>query len=87
LSVNVELNVTVSGPDFTNGIYDKEEWLILTFDSVSREEILKLEFNGEFGLSYEFSSGALERVDCIDFFIPTAAGGIEISVEELPEPD
>lgn len=85
--VQVEIEVEVIGPDFTNGIYDREDGHIYTFDSTTRSETLLLKFKCELGLYYEYESGQLQNVEFGDFYIPNTSGGIEISVEECPDPD
>lgn len=85
--VQVEIDVEVTGPDFTNGVYDKEDGHIYTFGSTTREETLSLDLMCELGLWYEFEGGELKNVEFGDFRIPTTSSGIEISVEEHQEPD
>lgn len=85
--VRVEIEVEVTGPDFTNGVYDREDGHIYTFGSTTREETLSLEFKCELGLYYEYESGELQNVEFGDFYIPKASGGIEVSVEEHLDPD
>ncbi|MGF1761096.1 PIN domain-containing protein [Photobacterium sagamiensis] len=85
--VNVDLEVTVTGPDFNNGIYDKEDGHMYTFESTTRTELLTFTFMVELNLTYEFVAGMLEDVDWVDLYIPSTSGGIEVAVEENPEPD
>ena len=85
--VQVEIKVEATGPDFTNGVYDREDGHIYTFDSTTRKETLSLEFKCELSLNYEYESGELQNAEFGDFYIPNASGGIEVSVEEHPEPD
>ncbi|EOX1293053.1 PIN domain-containing protein [Vibrio cholerae] len=85
--VQVDIKVDVTGPDFTNGVYDREDGHIYTFGHTLRIETISLEFKCELGLRYEFESGELQHVEFIDFYIPDASRGIEVSVEEHPEPD
>ncbi|MBE4451102.1 DUF4935 domain-containing protein [Vibrio parahaemolyticus] len=85
--VQVDIKVEVTGPDFTNGVYDREDGHIYTFGSTTREETLSLEFMCELGLYYEYESGELKNVEFGDFYIPNTSGGIEVSVEEYSDSD
>ncbi|MRS02271.1 hypothetical protein EG832_03425 [bacterium] len=80
--IDVEFEVTVTGPDFNNGFYDKEEGRIYTFDTVSRTEIFSRTFTVEIWLNYEFANGNLENVEESAFHISGVSGGIEVEVEE-----
>ncbi|WP_122284708.1 PIN domain-containing protein [Pseudomonas syringae group genomosp. 3] len=81
--VEVHYKVKVTGPDYVNGRYDKEDDVIYTFDETTQEEEGALTFPVEVDLSYE--------VDCGEFIIrgmeinvQGLSGGIEFSVEESP---
>lgn len=80
--VDVEFEVTVTGPDFNNGIYDKEEGRMYTFDNVSRTEIISNTFTVEICLSYDYSNGNLENIGETSFYISGVSGGIEVDIEE-----
>ncbi|MDP2490153.1 PIN domain-containing protein [Vibrio splendidus] len=81
LDLTIELDVTVTGPDFSNGVYDKEDGHFYSFGSTTREEVIPFDFTCELNLSYEFVGGELEDVDIADLYIPKAHS-IEVDVEE-----
>lgn len=83
--IDVEFEVTVTGPDFTNGIYDREDGRMYTFDSTSRTSRISTSFTVEMFLYYEFLGGELVNVTD-DLHIAETSGGIEVSVDEN-EPD
>lgn len=80
--IAVEFEVTVTGPDFNNGIYDRENDRMYTFDSTSRTEVISTTFTVEIFLFYEFIDGVLEHAEDDDLYIAGTSGGIEVSVEE-----
>lgn len=80
--VPMKIEVTVTGPDFTNGTYDREEGRVYTFGSSTRSEDVELGFTVELGLNYEFISGELHSVDSDDLYVLNTGGGIEVDVEE-----
>jgi hypothetical protein len=80
--IDVEFEVTVTGPDFNNGIYDREEGRTFTFDSTSRTEVISTTFTVEIFLHYEFNDGVLENAEDDRLYIREISGGIEVSVEE-----
>jgi len=80
--IDVEFEVTVTGPDFNNGIYDREDGRIYTFDSTSRTEVVSTTFTVEIFLHYEFIDGKLENAEDDGLYIAGTSGGIEVSVEE-----
>ncbi|MGA6107818.1 PIN domain-containing protein [Pseudomonas solani] len=84
--VEVKFSVTVTGPDYANGRYDREDDIIYTFDDTTREESGQLEFNVELDLSYEVDDGKF-IIQAIDINVLGLASGIEFSVEETPAED
>lgn len=80
--IDVEFEVTVTGPDFNNGIYDREDGRMYTFDSTSRTEVVSTTFAVEMLLHYEFVDGKLENAEDDGLYISGISGGIEVSVEE-----
>lgn len=80
--VDVEFEVTVTGPDFNNGIYDKEEGRMYTFDNISRTEIISNTFTVEIWLRYDYSNANLENIEEASFYISGVSGGIEVDIEE-----
>jgi len=84
--VDVVYSVTVTGPDFVNGRYDREDDRLYTFDDTTREESGDLEFSVEIELSYEMDDGDFINEE-MDINVRGISGGIEFSVEETPEHD
>nr|WP_300311577.1 PIN domain-containing protein [Halomonas sp.] len=80
--VDVEFEVTVTGPDFNNGIYDREDGRVYTFDSTSRSSTITTTFTVEVFLHYEFIDGELVNAEDDGLYIAETAGGIEVAVEE-----
>jgi hypothetical protein len=82
--VDVSFEVTVTGPDYVNGSYDREEGRIYTFDQTTRTEVCGEKYHAELSLTYVFDQGELVDVELDDFTIPDIVSGIEVSVEETP---
>ncbi|CDT79442.1 conserved hypothetical protein [Vibrio coralliirubri] len=80
--IDVEFEVTVTGPDFNNGIYDREDGRVFTFDSTSRTSTISATYTVEVFLNYEFIDGVIENAECSGVFVSGTGGGIEVSVEE-----
>jgi len=80
--IDVKFEVTVTGPDFNNGIYDREEGRIYTFDNTSRTSSIAATYTVEIYLSYHFLDGHLVNAEVEDLIIVQASRGIEVSVEE-----
>lgn len=80
--IDVEYEVTVTGPDFNNGIYDREEGRMITLGSKSVISTISSTFTVEFMLTYEFVDGELENVEEVEFHIAGVSRGIEVSVDE-----
>ncbi len=80
--IDVEFEVTVTGPDFNNGIYDREDGRVFTFDTTTRTSIISTTYTVEIFLNYEFTNGNLEKVEDDGLHIAGVSGGIEVDVEE-----
>lgn len=80
--IEVEFEVTVTGPDFNNGTYDREDGIIYTFNKTSRTEAIRSTFTVEASLYYEFIDGKLEDAEDCDIDIAEIHRGIEVSIEE-----
>lgn len=80
--IDVEFEVTVTGPDFNNGIYDREEGRMFTFDKTSQTSTVSTTYTVEVFLNYEFIDGMLVNVEDNGLYVAGTAGGIEVSVEE-----
>lgn len=83
--IDVEFEVTVTGPDFNNGTYDREEGRMFTFGSTTRTSTISTTYTVEVCLHYDFIGGALENAEDDGLYIADAAGGIEVDVEENEE--
>lgn len=81
--VEVHYKVKVTGPDYENGRYDKEDDVIYTFDETTREEEGTLTFPVEVDLSYEVDDGAF-TFQSMNINVQGLSGGIEFDVEESP---
>ncbi|MEQ1110741.1 PIN domain-containing protein [Acinetobacter johnsonii] len=83
ISFEVKANYTVSvtGPDYNNGIYDREDGRIYTFDSSTREETGTLDLTVELELSYIIENEKFNIQD-FDIYIEDLNAGIEVEVEE-----
>lgn len=84
--IDVDFEVTVTGPDFNSGIYDREDGKIYTFDSTSRTSTVSTTFTVEIFLFYEFIDGELVNAEDEGLYIEGTAGGIEVDIDEN-EPD
>ncbi|MGK9016531.1 PIN domain-containing protein [Pseudomonas aeruginosa] len=84
--VEVEYTVTVTGPDYANGTYDREDGVVYTFDDSTRVDEGKIEFTVEIDLSYEVDDGEF-TIQGMDINVQGLSGGIEFSVEEHPYED
>ncbi|MGX9249964.1 PIN domain-containing protein [Pantoea ananatis] len=84
--VDVRFVANVSGPDYVNGHYDKEDGVIHTFSITARQEEEEQSFSVELDLFFETD---VEKFINDDFQlnIQGVAGGIEFSVEETPWED
>lgn len=79
--VSVKFLADVSGPDYVNGHYDKEDGVMYTFDTTSNQEEEELDFSVELDLSFEADVEEFINEE-FQLYIPGLAGGIEFSVEE-----
>ncbi|ABS45768.1 MULTISPECIES: PIN domain-containing protein [Yersinia pseudotuberculosis complex] len=84
--VSVKLLADVSGPDYVNGHYDKEDGVIYTFDTTARQEEEEQYFSVELDLSFEADVDEFIN-DEFELHIKGIGGGIEFSVEETPWED
>lgn len=84
--VTAKFLVNVSGPDTATGHYDKEDGVLYTFDSASRQEEEEKEFSVELDLSFEADEREFIN-DEFDLHIKGLGRGIEFGVEEFPWED
>jgi len=85
--IDVEFEVTVTGPDFNNGIYDREDGLVYTFDNTSQTKIISRTYTVETLLYYDSVDGNIESVEYEDLYIAGVSSGIEVDVEENESED
>lgn len=85
LDVRIELNVSVTGPDYNNGTYDKEDGVMYTFDSSTQVVDRDFDYEVSVEIQYDFENDAItDATFTVD--IEEAGSGIEVDVEEN-EPD
>lgn len=84
--VDVSYSVTVTGPDFVNGRYDREDDRLYTFDETTREEHGNLDLSVEIELSYEMDNGDFINEE-MNINVQGISSGIEFSVDETPDHD
>ncbi|RXZ36086.1 hypothetical protein D9O50_05880 [Oxalobacteraceae bacterium CAVE-383] len=79
--VAVLYEVQVEGPDFINGIYDRESGRLITFDRTVREEEQAFEVKVEVELDFELQDGKFKIVD-MEVVVLGLNSGVEVAVEE-----
>lgn len=77
----VRYKVEVVGPDFINGIYDREGGRMMTFGTTSRTEEDEIEVKVEIELQFEINQGKFE-VAGMDVDVVGLSSGVEVSVDE-----
>jgi hypothetical protein len=85
--IDIIIKISVTGPDYNNGTYDKEDGVMYTFGSSTIETEVNLDLSVELDLSYELDDGEFINIDVNSLFIPDVSSGIEVAVEENEEPD
>lgn len=80
--VDVDYEYTVSGPDFNNGIYDREEGRMYTFDTTSHTECTTSTFTVEIRYCYVIEDGEVGDIEEIDFSVLGLSDGIAVYMEE-----
>ena len=81
MDIEVELEVTVTGPNYNEGTYDREDDIIYTFGNSTVVRYIVKTYTVEVQLNYEFANGQLDGV-VEDISIPGVQGVIEVDVEE-----
>lgn len=81
LSLEVTYTVTVIGPDFLNGTYDKETGKIYTFDDTIREEEDTFNITVEIDLDYKIINEEF-KINNLDINVLGLKNGIAVCVEE-----
>ncbi|MCW8483183.1 PIN domain-containing protein [Fluoribacter dumoffii] len=80
-TIEVTYNVTVIGPDFINGTYDRESGKMYTFDDTVREEEGVLNATVEIEIDYEITNDLLE-INNLNIVVLELRNGIAVCVEE-----
>jgi hypothetical protein len=83
--IDVRFEVAVTGPDYNNGTYDREDDRVYTYDDSTSIGRVSETFTVEIFLHYEYSDGELVDVTDDGLYIASVDGGIEVSVEENEE--
>lgn len=79
--VTVSFEVTVSGPDFTNGYWDSEDKVLIPMGSARNVVVEALDFSIEMSMDFEIDGDNIVNVED-DIQINDLSRGIEFSVEE-----
>ena len=80
--VDVDLDYTVTGPDFNGGIYDKEDGRMYTFGTTTHSGTTTKTFTVELGFSYELEDGELKDIEETVFYIAGLSDGVAVYVDE-----
>lgn len=80
--IDVDIEYTVTGPDFNGGIYDREDGRTYTFGTTSHSGTISKTFTIELGFAYDFQYGELKNIDETEFYIADLSDGIAVDVEE-----
>jgi len=79
---DIELEITVTGPDYNNSIYDKEDRKHYVFGTTTKTEYILKTFTIEMELSYEINNSTLENIEIDNIYINGASSEIEVEIEE-----
>ena len=80
--VDINLNVRVTGPDYNNSMYDREDGYRYVFGTSDRKEVVSKNFRVELELSYEIEAPKLTNIEIIDTTILDCLSGVEVNIEE-----
>lgn len=80
--VDVDVEYTVTGPDFNGGIYDKEDGRMYTFGTTTHSGATTKTFTVEIGFSYEIEDNSLNNIDETEFYIAGLSDGVAVYVDE-----
>lgn len=81
LDVTVKFMVKTSGPDTATGYYDKEDGVLYTFESLSKQDEQEKDFSVEIDLVFE-RDGENFINDAFDLHVKGLSSGIEFDIEE-----
>lgn len=79
--ISVEFEVTVTGPDFTNGYWDSEDKVVIPMETSTNVVIERLDFSVEMSMEFEIEGDDITNVE-EDINIKDLNRGIGFSVEE-----
>jgi hypothetical protein len=79
--VEVRSSVEVEGPDYINGVYDRENGNVITFNNTIREDEVTIEVKVEIEFDFEVKNDIFVIQD-MRVHLPEMYRGIEIAVEE-----
>lgn len=81
--IDVDFEVHVSGPDYTNGYWDSEDKIMIPMETITRTDQEEKNFTVEMELNFEIQG---EEVIVSDYSISIdkITSGIEFSIDEVP---
>jgi len=79
--VTVKFTVDITGPDTATGYYDKEDGVLYTFDSTTKQDEQEKEFSVDIDLNFE-RDGENFINDVFDLHVKGISSGIEFDIEE-----
>lgn len=79
--VTVKFTVETTGPDTANGYYDKEDGVLYTFESITKQDEQEKEFSVDIDLNFE-RDGEKFINDVFDIHVKGLSSGIEFDIEE-----
>jgi hypothetical protein len=82
IDVDVDYEYTVTGPDFVNGTYDREEGRMYTFGTTSHTNATTETFTIELVYEYEIDDGEIINIEETDLSVYGISNGVALHVEE-----
>lgn len=83
--VDVDIEYTVTGPDFNGGIYDKEDGRMYTFGTTTNVGASTTTFTVELSFAYDYEDGVLKDIAESDFIVLGLNDGVAVYLDENPE--
>lgn len=83
--VDVDIEYTVTGPDFNNGIYDKEDGRMYTFDTTTNVGSSTTTLTVEMEFSYDYKDGILKDIKELEVAVLGMDDGVAVYLDETPE--
>jgi hypothetical protein len=84
-NIDVQFEVAVTGPDYINGTYDREDDRVYSYGDTTSVGRVSETLTVEIFLHYEYSDEGLVNATDEGLYIASVAGGIEVSVEQNEE--